>query len=679
MNLRIIVISVLVTFYSFVGLAQSPLQPGFKMLETGKFDEAATFFKNYLEHTDANDKTARLCYGRGIGLSGSPEKAKAVFTELQRDYKDDFEIDLNMAEANMWGKDFANALLLYKDLVERQPENFAALLGYANAFSENKKFDEALLYVEKALTTQPGNANALVSRKYMRLGKAAIIANEGKFMEALLLFDAILKESPTDVDAILNKGQVLVTAKKYEQAKSVYNQIVGIPDKKIVGLLGLSQIANFQKKPEIALQWAQQAVMYADSTTELAAKLGLANAYGWKKDFKKSFQILEALSVRFPQNNELLSAYGRLNIWSKNFGKGAGFYSDLLNKIPSSFDGNLGYADARHAESMDTEAFAYVRKTLSYYPNQRDALQFLERLQLAHDPTLNTHLFFSEDNGGNISQNYNFLASFDPTPQVRTFAIFNHRTAENIILNDGIGKRSINQMGIGAHYQWKSFLKFGGQATVLSTAKKNHLIGEAVTFWKIGRFQQLEAKYNQELQTFTAGLIDRDLRMDNITVNYNLSLPSKIGFYSQLIHTRITDTNVRNLLFASLYYDFTQSPVFKAGLNTSIFGFKNQVPSVYFSPAIFKGYEVFIAAENTNETEAKWLYQATVAGGLQQISSESLQGIYRFDLKTGWRFSQRAWALAYFMRSNSAASSVQGFTYNEWGLKAKFIFPARLL
>ncbi|MDP5140820.1 MAG: hypothetical protein NWP83_10190 [Spirosomaceae bacterium] len=103
------------------------------------------------------------------------------------------------------------------------------------------------------------------------------------------------------------------------------------------------------------------------------------------------------------------------------------------------------------------------------------------------------------------------------------------------------------------------------------------------------------------------------------------------------------------------------------------------MPEVYFSPDIFKGYELFAAAENMNETNAKWLYQATVAGGLQQISQESLQGIYRFDIKTGWRFNQRLWAVGYFLRSNSAASSVQGFTYNEWGFKAKFIFPARLL
>ncbi|MDP5139397.1 MAG: tetratricopeptide repeat protein, partial [Spirosomaceae bacterium] len=411
---------------------------------------------------------------------------------------------------------------LYEELAERKPDNFAALLGLANAYSENKMYDEALTYVGKALEVQDGNANALTSQKYMRLGKASKLANDGAFDEALGLYNAILKNDAVDVDALLNKAQVLTTAKRFDDAKLVYNKIVGIPEKKITGLLGLSSTANSQKYPEIAMQWAKQAVLYADSSTNLAANLGLVNAYGWNKDFKAAFRLLNKLSSEYPENNEVLSAYGRLSIWSKSFGKGANYYTTLLRDVPSSFDGNLGFADAKHAQGMDKDAYAFVRKTLDYYPNQRDALQFLERLQIAHDPALNSHVFFSRDNGGNISQNYQFKGTFDPTPQLQTYVVYNHRTAENVVLENGLGKLSVNQIGAGSHYQWKPFLKIGGEATVLSTATKNHVFGEVVTFWKLGRFQQLEAKFNQELQTFTADLIERNLRMDNITLNYNL-------------------------------------------------------------------------------------------------------------------------------------------------------------
>lgn len=663
---------------STVGVSQSSMDQGFKMLEAGQFAQAADFFHTYLK-TDSTNQTALLCYGRGVGLSGKTDEAKTVFKKLQERFPANYEIDLNMAEAFMWSKEYKTALLLYENLVERDAKNFAALLGYANAFSENKNYDEALRFVEKALEVQAGNLNALVSQKFMRLGKASLLVNDGKFDEALLLYQLILQQNPNDIDALMNKSQALMTAKRYDEAKIVYQQLVSIPEKKVDGLLGLSQVASSQKFPKIALQWANQAVMYADSTSFLKANLGKVNALGWNKDFKGAFSLLENLKQKYPSNLEVLSGFGRINIWSKGFAKGAKVYQELLEKQPSSFDGNLGYADANHAQGLDNESFKYVRKTLGYYANQRDALQFLERLHIAHDPTISTHTYFSSDNGKNQSQNYLIKATFDPTPLLRTHIAYYQRVAENVAANDATGRLQIQQYSAGAEYRINGFLKVGSRVSLLQSPKKNFLIGDITTEWKLGKFQILELNYTEEFQNFTAGLIDRNLKMKNFTANYNLSLPSKLGVYSQLIHTQISDNNTRNLLFTSFYYDIKQSPVLKAGVNFSTFSFKNQVPSVYFSPDIFKGYELFMAAENTNEPTAKWLYQATVAGGLQKISTEDFQGIYRFDIKSGVRFNNRLWAMAYFMRSNSAASSVQGFTYNEWGLKARWIIAARLL
>lgn len=134
----------------------------------------------------------------------------------------------------------------------------------------------------------------------------------------------------------------------------------------------------------------------------------------------------------------------------------------------------------------------------------------------------------------------------------------------------------------------------------------------------------------------------------------------------------MSDQNVRSLIFSSLYYLVSDAPILKAGVNYGGFGFKVQVPTIYFSPDKFRNYELFLASENFNNPKAKVLYQGTLAGGLQKISVEKMQSIYRFDLKVGTKIKTRGMAMVYFMRSNSAASSVQGFTYNEWGLNARW-------
>ena len=70
------------------------MQEGFTYLETGKYTKAETFFQNILQE-HPNNKTARLCYGRAVGLNGNPKEANTLFTDLLADYPNDFEVKLN--------------------------------------------------------------------------------------------------------------------------------------------------------------------------------------------------------------------------------------------------------------------------------------------------------------------------------------------------------------------------------------------------------------------------------------------------------------------------------------------------------------------------------------------------------------------------------------------------------
>jgi tetratricopeptide (TPR) repeat protein len=238
--------------------SQSPMNSGFRMLETGQFADAAVFFHDYLK-TDSLNQTALICYARGIGLSGKTDIAKGVLKKLQTRFPNNYEVDLNMAEAHMWSKDFVKALVLYNDLVKRDSISFDALLGYSNAFSESKKYVEALYYVEKALQVSPNNANAMVSRKFMRLGRGGVLVNEGKFDESIALYNLILEENSTDTDALVNKAQALMTAERYIEAKKIYETLVGLPSKKTDGYLGLSMVTYKLKNNDSAFFWAKKA------------------------------------------------------------------------------------------------------------------------------------------------------------------------------------------------------------------------------------------------------------------------------------------------------------------------------------------------------------------------------------------------------------------------------------
>ncbi|XKX05825.1 hypothetical protein R8G61_00410 [Tenacibaculum maritimum] len=51
------------------------MKDGFAYLDTGKYKQAEIFFENILKIYPTN-KTAKLCYGRAIGLNGNPKKHK---------------------------------------------------------------------------------------------------------------------------------------------------------------------------------------------------------------------------------------------------------------------------------------------------------------------------------------------------------------------------------------------------------------------------------------------------------------------------------------------------------------------------------------------------------------------------------------------------------------------------
>ena len=94
-------------------LAQKDMQPGFLLLENGQFQEAETFFKSILE-SEPENKTAKICYGRAVGLNGAPEKANTFFSRLVHEYPNDFEIAINYNESFLWAKDYEIAKPLYK-------------------------------------------------------------------------------------------------------------------------------------------------------------------------------------------------------------------------------------------------------------------------------------------------------------------------------------------------------------------------------------------------------------------------------------------------------------------------------------------------------------------------------------------------------------------------------------
>jgi tetratricopeptide (TPR) repeat protein len=674
---KYLIIAVLLLIQNLVAFSQDELKPGFTMLETGKFAEAATFFKHYLVTEDSTNRTALLCYGRGIGLSGNVPEAKKVFNKLLDRFPGDFEISLNAAEAFMWAKEYKEAKAFYEKLLVIKPKDFDANLGYANALASLFDYKNALIYTNNAIEIDTKSDNAKISRKYARLGYADQYSKNQEYEPAGLLLEDILKDFPNDKEALFAKAQLKIQLEQYKEAEKIYKTLFELTKGQTEVYLNLSYLSFLQKNNNAAMSYALQAIESTKTQPDnvLKAQLGKVMALGWNEKFNEAFGLLDSLGTVFPANNDILIKRATLNTWNKDYAKSANMFKQVLAKVPSSFDANLGCADALFAQELDVESKKFVFKTLDYYPNQKDAKDFLVKLSLRHSPSLTTHDFISSDKGGNSSINYQLGLGFDIIPSFRLLLNYKSRFAKNSNENS-----SANTNIYGAGFRWRIkpiWLMTASISDAILKGKsnqRNHILYDLANEFKLTKMQTLELRYQTDVQNFTAGLIDNNLTFQNFIATYSLTTAAKVGLYSQYYYTKNSDDNSRNLLFISLYYDLKAAPVIKFGVNFNTMSFKKQVPIIYFSPSEFKNYELFGLIENLQVPKQKFLYQLSVAGGYQKIEKNDFQSTYRIQASLGYRPKNNFEALIYTLNSNSATSSVVGYSYSETGLKAKYIF-----
>ena len=676
---RLIFILILIIL-SKQGFSQDDLKPGFAMLEKGNFDESVVFFKHYLSTKDSTNKTALLCYGRGVGLSGNVKESKQVFAKLLTKYPNDFEIQLNDAEALMWGKEYDQAKKYYEKLLSQKPQDFVVNLGYSNALASLGDFKNALRFAIKATQIKPDAQGAKISKKYAILAVADQYAKKQEYSQALALLETIYRDFRNDQDALFAKAQLKIATNEYIDAEEIYKTLLRVSPAHTDAYLGLSYVAFLQKNNTLAYTYAEKAIEASAKEPEkkLKAQLGKATALGWKEQFTEAFQLLAQLDKLYPNNNDILLKKASLMIWDKEYAKSVSLFGEALKKVPNSFDGNLGMGDALFAQESDDASKEYVNKTLSYYPNQKDANDFLYKIKLRHAPSITTHNFLMSDKGGNSSTNYQLDLGFDLTTPFRILLGYKSRIAENSIENK---KAQSDFYCVG--FRWRIMPRWLLNSKISHVQLKsqintnNHILVDFSNEFILTKQQTLELKYQSEVQNFTAGLIEKNLTLQNFVAIYNLNTAIKVGIYSQYYHTTTSDGNVRDLLFASLYYNLKAAPVMKFGFNFNTMSFQNQVAADYFSPAKFNSYELFGLVENLQVPNQKLLYQVSLAGGVQKIEAQSPQSTYRIGLALGYRPFRNFEGNIYTLQSNSATSSVVGYTYSETGFKAKFIIMNR--
>ncbi|WP_437370971.1 tetratricopeptide repeat protein [Maribacter litoralis] len=656
--------------------AQSDMTKGFGLLEQGNFQAAEDFFAEYLTN-DPTNKTAKLCYGRAVGLSGEPKKATNLFADLLKEYPGDFEILINYNESFLWAKEYEQAKPLYADLVEKFPDKFGAVLGYANTLSNLKEYKLALSWVEKAIALQPENESAKISRKFMRLGYANSFVNDQQYKKGEQTLKKIFEDFPNDKDVLINLANLYLITKQADKAKSMYARYATNQKDSITALNGIALAQHIDENDKEALLTSKSATNKVDKIDDVALTENTYDRYVqaliWNRKFITAKKKIDSLEVHYKNRNWIHALRATLGLYTGDAKSSVKSYDRILVNDSASFDGNLGKANALFASDRIVPAYKMANQTLKFYKNQKDAKGFIEKLNLMHTPTIEEHAAYTFDNGNNTAFYTNTTVDVPFSTKFRTTFSYFFRSTENTV-TDNKATSHVALMGL----QYKLFPK-----TVLKTVlgfNNSRFLDEAYTQPVLDikldlqpfKLQNLTLGYQREVQSFNAELIEREIVQNHYGLNYNLGTNVNFGWYTQLMHTQQSDENVRNLLFTSLYYNILRKPALKMGLNYQYITFKDQVPTIYFSPEKYQAVELF--ADLRGKISEKTSYAVSAATGIQQVEDDPNTNIFRAEASVLHQFSKRFSLSIYGKYSNIASATAAGFEFTEVGLKAKWLF-----
>ncbi|HEA66469.1 MAG TPA: tetratricopeptide repeat protein [Desulfobacterales bacterium] len=125
------------------------------------------------------------------------------------------------------------------------------------------------------------------------------------YTAAIIIYDAILKKYPSNLEAKNGKARVLSWAGKYDEAEKIYQEV----------------LSGYPKNIE--------------------AQTGLADIYAWQKQYAKATEFLEDILSRDRKNRDVLVRLARFHMWAGEK-KQSIFYSNLILKIyPGDRDAKL--------------------------------------------------------------------------------------------------------------------------------------------------------------------------------------------------------------------------------------------------------------------------------------------------------------------------------------------------
>ena len=176
---------------------------------------------------------------------------------------------INLASFYHKNRRFREAIGVWHQVIEKEPDNLGARIGLANAYFEVGREDSAVLYLNQVLDAEPDNHRAILSL-------ATIYVKTGRGADALEMADRAVEVEPDDGESHFHRALALEILGRTDEAVREYREAVRFAPDHAEAQANLVQIYLAYGRKQEALAAAEKAMGLASGQPEMHYVYGQA-------------------------------------------------------------------------------------------------------------------------------------------------------------------------------------------------------------------------------------------------------------------------------------------------------------------------------------------------------------------------------------------------------------------
>ena len=328
-------------------------------MSRNRMPEAEQQFKHAID-VDPKDPAPRADYVRLLMTEGRKQDAEAYLKHAKGEFPDNSDGYRLLGDFYFANGDLDKATAEYGSLYSDHPKDIQVKKNYVQLLILKNRLDEATKLNGDLLKANPRDADALVYRGQIQLGRGDAAGAVDSLQQAL-------KNDSNNAVAHYKLGIAFDMQHNEAQAESELREAVGLRPDLTDAQRALANLEMRRGDVDALAQTAQQIIYGAPNSPEGYLLRALAEMNHQKysdaeQDMRKASEVAPASPAPYVQ-------LGNLRQTQKQYAEAAKFYQEALDRDPASTDGLQGMMNTYLAEKQIDQAIAAARAQIAKSPN----------------------------------------------------------------------------------------------------------------------------------------------------------------------------------------------------------------------------------------------------------------------------------------------------------------------